>query len=296
MKHNVIYNTDCLDVLRRVAYASVDVCFADPPFNLGKKYASSGDAEEFYHYINWCEQWLIELVRITKPSGSILIHNIPKTLIYYADILNCYAHFKHWISWDAPTGFVGKKLQASHYGVLYYAKNVKEHKSYAVRHPHKRCRKCSYLLKDYGGKKNQIHPFGPIISDVWTDLHRLHHRKDRDEHPCQLPIPLMERLILMCSDEGDIIYDPFMGTGATAVAALNLGRRYLGSEISPEYCEIADKNISEKVKQATINGAHISRKGNKILTLRDCDWDKISNSFDIPENVKEVDSTEIGLE
>jgi len=72
-----------------------------------------------------------------------------------------------------------------------------------------------------------MHPYGPLISDVWTDIHRIRHKKRRDEHPCQLPIPLLERLILMTTDEGDIILDPFVGTGTTAIAAKRLGRKYI---------------------------------------------------------------------
>ena len=90
---------------------------------------------------------------------------------------------------------MGKSLQPSHYGILYYVKDIKQTKFYELRYPHKRCRKCGYLLKDYGGKKQGLHPFGPLLSDVWTDIHRIKHNKYRDEHPCQLPIHLLERII-----------------------------------------------------------------------------------------------------
>ena len=129
---------------------------------------------------------------------------------------------------------------------LFYAKNQQENKFYEIRYPHRRCRKCGYLLKDYGGKKKILHPFGPLVSDVWSDIHRIRHNKHRDPHPCQLPIHLLERLILMSTDEGDIILDPFMGTGTTAIAAARLGRKVIGIDLDPQYVEITQRKLAQE--------------------------------------------------
>ena len=91
--------------------------------------------------LSWCKQWILEMVRITKPTGSIFVHNIPKWLLYYAAFLNEVADFRHWIAWDAPTAPMGKTLQPSHYGILFYAKDQEKNKFYEIRYPHKRCRK-----------------------------------------------------------------------------------------------------------------------------------------------------------
>ena len=106
---DTIIQGDCLEELAKIPDASVDVCFADPPFNLDKKYAAYKDSLELNDYLQWCEKWLLELVRITKPSGSILVHNIPRWLTYYANILNQHAHFRHWIAWDAMSTPWGKR-------------------------------------------------------------------------------------------------------------------------------------------------------------------------------------------
>jgi site-specific DNA-methyltransferase (adenine-specific) len=213
---NKITQGDCLELLAEISSNSVDVTFADPPFNLKKKYNTTKDSLALREYLTWCEKWIKEMVRVTKPTGSIFIHNIPKWLTCYATFLNELADFKHWISWDAPTAPMGKTLQPNHYGILFYAKDAKQNKFYEIRYQHKRCRKCSYLHKDYGGKKAGLHPFGPLVSDVWTDIHRIKHNKYRDEHPCQLPLHLLERVILMSTDESDVVLDPFSGTGTTA--------------------------------------------------------------------------------
>ena len=88
-----------------------------------------------------------------------------------------------------------------------------------------------------------LHPFGPLISDAWTDIHRIKHNKYRDEHPCQLPIHLLERIILMSTDENDIVLDPFVGTGTTMVAALRADRHSIGLDVDAEYCRMTAKRL-----------------------------------------------------
>jgi len=235
------------------------------------------------------------MVRITQPTGSIFIHNIPKWLTYYVQFLNEIAHFKHWIAWDAPTAPMGKSLQPSHYGILYYVKDPKNAKYYEIRYQHKRCRKCDYLLKDYGGKKAGLHPFGPLVSDVWKDIHRIKHNKYRDEHPCQLPIHLLERLILMSTDENDIILDPFVGTGTSVIAAKRLGRRYIGIDIDKKYVDITIEKLKTESSNSKLGDKWVSFYLNKIVTLRDKDWEDLEKYFIIPKNNKDVDFIKIKI-
>jgi site-specific DNA-methyltransferase (adenine-specific) len=222
------------------------------------------------------------MVRVTKPTGSIMVHNIPKWLTYYAAFLNDIADFRHWIAWDAMSSPLGKSLMPNHYGILYYAKDKKLNKYYDLRHPHKRCRKCNVLAKDYGGKKELLHPFGPLVSDVWTDLHRLRHAKRRDEHPCQLPETVLERLILMTTDEGETVLDPFAGTGTTLIAAKKLGRRYIGIELEANYVEIAERKLAIAKADSQAGGVWVSKYLNGFATIRDKDWALLEPQFDIP--------------
>lgn len=261
---------DCLKIMSQIEDNSIDMCFADPPFNLEKKYTSYKDQRPPKEYLDWCRLWLTELLRITKPTGSILVHNIPKWLTYYAAILNDFACFRHWISWDAMSNPLGKTLLPAHYGILFYTKEEKGFKFFEVRSPHKKCRVCNSYIKDYGGKKDQMHPFGALVSDVWTDIHRIRHNVRRDEHPCQLPIPLLERLILMSTDPGDVVLDPFLGTSTTAIAAKALGRHFIGIDVDPQYGEIARDKIG-KTRESTFNGFYVSYFLKKILSIRDID-------------------------
>lgn len=290
-----IIQGDCLEVMKNIPDNSVDIAFADPPFNLGKKYNGYRDNKEFHAYLDWCKGWIYEMVRVTKPMGSIFVHNIPKWLTYYTTFLNEIAYFKHWIVWDAPTAPMGKSLQPTHYGILYYVKNLKKNKFYEIRYPHKRCRKCKYLLKDYGGKKSSLHPFGPLVSDMWTDIHRIKHNKYRDEHPCQLPKHLLERIILMSTNKGDIVLDPFVGTGTTVIAAKRLSRKFIGIDIDEMYVNITKDKLSKESSNSKIGDIWVSFYLDKIATIRDIDWEKLVQFFLIPENIKDIDFKKIKL-
>ncbi len=293
---NKVIQGDCLEVMKNIPNNSVDITFADPPFNLNKKYKGYKDNKKFHTYLDWCRQWIYEMVRITKPTGSIFVHNIPKWLTHYACFLNEIAYFKHWIAWDAPTAPMGKSLQPSHYGILFFVKDPKKSKFYEVRYPHKRCRKCGYLLKNYGGKKYGLHPFGPLVSDVWTDIHRIKHNKYRDEHPCQLPLHLLERIILMSTDENDIVLDPFVGTGTTVIAAKRLERRFIGIDIDEMYVNITKNKLSKELSNSKIGDSWVSFYLDEIVTIRDGDWEKLAQYFFIPENVKDIDFRKIKLD
>ena len=289
-KHiNKILQGDCLELFKDIPDNSVDMTFADPPFNLKKGYNSYKDRLEFQEYLNWCEKWIFEMVRVTKPTGSIFVHNIPKWLTYFATYLNKFAHFKHWISWDAPTAPMGKSLQPAHYGILFYGKEAKGTKIHELRYPHKRDRKQGFLLKDYGGKKDKLHPFGPLVSDVWTDIHRIKHNKKRDPHPCQLPIHLLDRLILLSTDENDIVLDPFSGTGTTAISAKRLGRKYIGFELDTAYVEISNIKLDAVEPNYKLGNIWVSFYLNDAATIRNNDWEELKKYFIIPEPLRTID-------
>ncbi|MCD6436061.1 MAG: DNA adenine methylase [Clostridiales bacterium] len=289
---NKIIEGDCIELLKELPDNSVDISFADPPFNLKKKYSKYEDDLEENIYLEWCKEWMFEIVRVTKDSGSIFIHNVPKWSIQFAYYLSSISDFKNWISWKALTGPPNRRnLQPTHYVFLYFAKNLKNNIAYAVRGKHPRCRKCNYLHKDYGGKKSIIHPFGPLLGDVWTDIYRCRHKKTRDSHPCQLPIHLLERMILMSTNEGDIVLDPFIGTGTTGIAAKRLGRQYIGFDNSLEYVEIAKKKIKNEIELSKIDNIYVSYYLEEVVTIRDKDWDSLKQYYTIPELSKDIDHT-----
>lgn len=172
---------------------------------------------------------------------------------------------------------------------------MKGNKFYEIRHPHKRDRKTGYLMKDYGGKKDGLHPFGPLVSDVWTDIHRIKHNKFRDEHPCQLPIHLLERIILMSTDKDDVVLDPFSGTGTTAIAAKRLNRNYIGFELDKNYVAISTKKLNATAPISKLGESWVSFYLNNVITIRDADWEQLRNHYAIPKVARDIESKKIIL-
>lgn len=283
MVTSVVIRADCIEHMKTMEASSVSMVFADPPFNLKKAYKGISDEWGYDAYMAWTRDWIQEAIRILSPSGSLFVHHIPRYLIPIANVLHGIASFRHWIVWNA-LGTPGKNspLLPSHYGILFYTKSTLSPSVHSVRAPHARNRDGS-LKADWGGKIDSIHPFGAVISDVWGDIHRIKHKKDRDNHPCQLPVPLLERIVLMSTNEGDVVFDPFVGTGTTAVAAKRLGRNFVGTEQSADYVDIANENIERLDAESKIGNCYVSMKGDYPISIRDKDWTELTKYFDVPE-------------
>ena len=267
---NTVVNSDCIEMMQSLPNGSAQLVFADPPFNLDKKYRSYKDNLPFDKYMEWTEKWIIAALDVLRDDGTLLLYNIPKLLTYTTSILNDKAEFRHWIAWNSGGKPLGKTLQPAHYGILFYTK-TRDSKFYDVRAPHKACRKCHTFVKDYGGKEHLRHPFGYQISDVWDDIHRVRHSSKRiDQHPCQLPVHLIERLILMTTDPGDLVIDPFCGGGSGAVAAKQMGRNYIGAEIDAYYQQASQEKM-DAAHPTMIGGAYVSLHLGKIVSIRDRD-------------------------
>ena len=265
------HQQDCIALMASMRAKTVQMVFADPPFNLNKKYNSYNDNLELDEYLDWTRQWLQAAQRVLKDDGSLFLYNIPKMLTYTVPFLNEIMEFRHWIAWNSHGKPLGKTLQPAHYGILYYTK-TRESKFYDVRAPHARCRKCNEYVKDYGGKKHLRHPFGYQLSDVWNDIHRVRHNKRRiDNHPCQLPPHLIERLMLMATDPGDVVLDLFAGGGSAAIAAKQLGRRYVGCDIDPDYVNATNRRYEEAQPTQLESGHYASKHLGKIISIRDKD-------------------------
>lgn len=267
----LVNHADCIDLLRELPTGSVQCVFADPPFNLGKKYNSYNDRLPLDDYLDWTEAWLSEAVRVLADDGTLFVYNIPRLLTKTAQIADKYAYFRHWISWNSAGRPLGRSLLPTHYGILYYTKSAGDFKFYDVRSPHKKCRSCDDFLKDYGGKKHLRHPFGSLVGDVWDDIHRVRHSHKRIEnHPCQLPPHLIERLLLISTDPDDRVVDLFAGGGSAGVAARQLGRRYIGCDTDAKYVALANEKIAQSTAQK-IGDVFVSKHLNKVVSIRDVD-------------------------
>lgn len=228
-----LFEGDCLKVIRALDAESVDLAFADPPFNLGKKYTSNiDDSRAGHEYLDWCCEWLDEMVRVLKPGGSLFHWNLPKWNLPLGAYLNDKLTFRHWISVDIKYSLpIQKRLYPSHYGLLYFVKGSRPAIFHPDRTPVPCCRRCGCELRDYGGYKDKMNPRGVSLSDVWTDIPPVRHAKYKKRDANALALKLMDRIVTMASDPGSLVLDPFGGSGTTYVAAELTGRRWIGAEL-----------------------------------------------------------------
>ena len=238
--YGALYNCDCLDLLSQMGDESVDLVFADPPFNLAKKYNEEfNDNISKQEYLLWTEQWLIECVRVLKPGGAFFVYNIPKWLTDTSNVLNRYLNFRHWIAiYMRGLMPVHNELHPAHYGLLYYIKGDKPRVFNQQRIPMPTCRHCGGEIHDYGGKKSGLDPKGLSIADVWNDINPVRHLKYKNRAANELPIKLLYRIISLASNENDVVFDPFGGSGTTYAVAEYLKRRWIGAEIGDIDCII----------------------------------------------------------
>lgn len=231
-----LYEGDCLDLLSNLPSDSVDLVFADPPFNLRKLYPSqiSDDLRE-HEYLAWCEEWARECVRVLKPGGSLFIWNLPKWNAHMTGFLNHRLTFRHWIAVDIKSSLpILGRLYPSHYSLLYYCKGEKPRVFHPDRLPMEVCPKCKEDLRDYGGYKDRMNPSGVNLTDVWFDMSPVRHAKYKKRKGAnELPVRLLDRVIEMASDVGDLVLDPFGGSGTTYVVCELKQRRWLGVELGP---------------------------------------------------------------
>ncbi|WP_208926500.1 DNA-methyltransferase [Desulfitobacterium hafniense] len=232
-----LYQADCIPLMKTIPSDSIDMIFADPPFNIGKNYKSGvSDKLSEDDYLNWTESWLKECIRILAPGGSLFVYNLPHWQTHIAGMLNKYLTFRHWIAvYMRGLIPVAGKLHPSHYGLLYYTKGERPRVFNKQRIPMSTCRHCGGEIHDYGGKKRGLNENGLSIADVWTDIHPVRHKKFKNRDSNELPIKMLYRIISLASNEGDLVFDPFGGSGTTYTVAEHLRRRWIG-------CEIGDIN------------------------------------------------------
>jgi site-specific DNA-methyltransferase (adenine-specific) len=229
-----LYKGDCMNLFYTIEDGTVDLVFADPPFNLDKQYPSGiNDNLKTSEYLEWCEGWIQECIRILKPGGSFFLWNLPKWNTYLSSILNRQLTFRHWITVDMRFRLpITGRLYPAHYSLLYYCKGKQPTTFHPDRVPMKVCPKCKNDLVDYGGYKHKMNPAGVNISDVWDDIYPVRHSKYKKRKGAnELPIKLLDRIIEMASNENDLVFDPFGGAGTTYMVAELKNRRWIGIEL-----------------------------------------------------------------
>ncbi|NNM88612.1 MAG: site-specific DNA-methyltransferase [Phycisphaerae bacterium] len=225
---------DALEEIKSFADSSIDLIIADPPYNLGKEYGNNHDSRNFDEYLAFSRRWLTEAFRVLKPAGTIYVFMGFRFISYIYDILEreLNMEFINWICWHYTQGIGRTKgFSPRHDDILMYGKSC-EYKFNLndVRVPQK-----------YFRDRNNMRGANP--GDVWMFSHVHYCNQDRENHPTQKPEGLIERMVLTSSDRGDLVLDPFAGSGTTLRVCQQLGRKCAGIELNPDYVALAQARL-----------------------------------------------------
>ena len=252
----------CLEVLKAVPSETVDLAFADPPFNLTKNYSGYSDDRSEGEYIGWCKRWLVEYERILKPGGALFLLNLPKWSIHLADFLTRAGglYLRNWIVWNAlpePKGV----LMPAHYSLLYLTKGPHANRfNYCSMEngwepfdeavfPPDRSDVCS-RRKCLRSRRASTATWRGELTDIWHDIHRDRRTAGNSltapAHPCATPERLVDRIIRLTTNPGDLVLDAFAGTGTSALVSQRLGRRFIAIEQDGGYLRLAEHRMTRR--------------------------------------------------
>jgi DNA modification methylase len=265
---NKIVCGDCIEILNKVREPFADLIFADPPFNIGYKYDKYYDKVKSKNYIAWTREWMRVCRNVLKPHGSFYIA-IGDEYAAHVRIIGkeLGLAMRNWIIWHYTFGQQTKgKFARSHTHIFYFVGDKKNFtfNDYAVRVPSDR-----QLIYD----DKRANSKGKMPNDVWDQYSRVCGTfKEREGwHPCQMPENLLARIIAVSSRSGDVVLDPFSGSGTTTAAAYQLGRKYVGIDISENYVDNAMKRLAElKTRRDTaknLSGTFEPREGLELRRL-----------------------------
>ncbi|HUT59810.1 MAG TPA: site-specific DNA-methyltransferase [Phycisphaerae bacterium] len=232
---------DCVELLGKLGEPVADLIFADPPFNIGYKYDLYEDRKAYDEYYAWTGEWMAACRDALKPTGSFWVAIGDE---YAAEVRvigrRLGLNLRNWVVWHYTFGQNTKrKFARSHAHLFYWTKDEKHFtfNDMAVRIPS--ARQTTYADK-------RANPKGKLPDDVWSFSRVCGTFNERvDWHPCQMPEKLLERIIRVSSSPGDLVVDPFSGSGTTCCVAARLGRRYLGIDVSERYVRESKRRIAE---------------------------------------------------
>ena len=244
-KHKIIFG-DVLEALKSVPDNSVDLIFADPPYNIGKNFngkIEKWDTEE--SYLEWCYEWLDICVQKLKPNGSFYVMTATQFMPYFDIHLRKKMTILSRLVWSYDSsGVQAKKYYGSMYEPILFCVKDKNNYTFNTNDILVEAKTGSKRkLIDYRKAVPTVYNSEKVPGNVW-EFSRVRYRMDEYEnHPTQKPISLLERIIKASSNEGDIILDPFSGTFTTCFVAKELNRHSIGIELQDEYVKIGLRRL-----------------------------------------------------
>ncbi len=261
MDLNTILCGDAINILNSWPEECVDLVFADPPYNIGYVYDRYDDRKSADEYVAWSRDWMAACTRVLKRSGSFYIaigDDFAAELRILGRQLGL--HLRNWIIWHYTFGQNTQRMFArSHTHILYFVRDPKHFtfNDHLLRFPSARHTEYQDL---------RANPRGRLPHDVWDEFPRVcgTFKERQGFHGCQLPEGLLMRIILASSNPGDVVLDPFVGSGTTPAVAKRLGRRYVGIDISETYVQHTRKRL-----EAVRDESRARPKGDRWPALHD---------------------------
>ena len=261
-----LYKADAIEFLKSLDSSSVDLIFADPPYNIKKAQWDSFASQK--EYVEWSMAWITEAHRVLKGTGSLFICGFSEIL---ADIKwSATPLFKgcKWLVWFYRNkANLGNDWGRSHESILHFRKSKKfqfnidevriPYNEHTLKYPKRKQAESSQYSngnkkKDYEWEPN---PLGAKPKDVIEIPTLSNGSWERFKHETQKPVELLRRVVMSSSNEGDLVLDPFGGSGTTYAVSESYGRRWLGTELEEKYCEqirlrLEDKGHIKRIKSA----------------------------------------------
>ena len=240
---------DCIDLLKQIPDNSVQLVVTSPPYNIGKEYEKK---QNLQNYLNLQEKVIKECYRVLKSEGSICwqtgnyVDNgsiIPLDILIYPIFDQLKMKMRNRIIWHFGHGLhASKRFSGRYETIVWFTKSDNYYFNLdPIRVPQK------YPSKKHfkGDKKGEFscNPLGKNPSDIWDIPNVKNNHIEKTEHPCQFPVALIERLVLSMTREDDLVFDPYMGVGTTAIAALLHRRKSAGADVVKKYLDIAKERI-----------------------------------------------------
>lgn len=249
-----LYNLDVLEFLRSLEPNSVDLIFADPPYNIKKAEWDSFESQK--QYVDWCQQWIKESYRILKSTGSLYICGFSEILADIKWVASPLFKGCKWLIWYYRNkANLGNDWGRSHESIIHLRKS-KEHifnidearipyNAHTLKYPNRAQAQTSQYAngKEYnwapnpnGAKPKDVLEIPTISNGAW----------EKYSHPTQKPVELLRKIISVSSNKDSLIVDPFGGSGTTYAVAEALRRKWLGNELNRDYCRTIKERLSDK--------------------------------------------------
>ena len=281
-----LYQEDCISWLKTRPIGEAEVFFVDPPYNIKKAEWDTFESQQ--QYLEWCMKWIEEAHRILSDTGTMYIMGFPEILAHIKVAASSMFVGCKWLTWYYRNkANLGKDWGRSHESILHLRKSKKfTFNIDAVRIPYN-----SHTLKyrdhpqaitsQYGNGKQYTwtpNPLGAKPRDVIEIPTLCNGTDEKTAHPTQKPLELIRKFVLASSNEGDLVIDPFGGSGTTYVICEQYNRRWLGCEINTDYCSIIKERLQYPEQfasdQTTINTEKLMKRREKLRSGVDKDQEE----------------------